>query len=39
MNIVVLGLVFAMSFGGQYYMSNIQKDLTDIVKSDCTGES
>jgi len=39
MNFIVLGLIFGMSFGGQYYMSNIQKDLTDMVKSDCTGES
>lgn len=36
---VVVVLIMMVSFGGQYYLSNLEKDLVDIVRSDCSGES
>lgn len=35
--LMVVLLVF--SFWGQYYFANLEKDLTGLVRSDCSGES
>jgi hypothetical protein len=34
-----VAFIMLISFGGQYYLSNLEKDLVDIVRSDCSGES
>jgi hypothetical protein len=38
MGLVIVMILFLISFGGQYYLSNLEKDLVDIVRSDCSGE-
>jgi hypothetical protein len=35
---VIVFSIMLVSFGGQYYFSNLEKDLVDIVRSDCSGE-
>jgi hypothetical protein len=36
---IVVFAIMAISFSGQYYLSNIEKDLVDMARSDCSGES